>query len=288
MNNDHPDHDLTDPGDANDQEDNTSREVQPLTIEDADLVDFEIGIRIDEALIPPALADSDAEETPASQDGADAIYPSTGPDVGETAAATEVFPSDRSEQPLVEAFPPASLPEEAPPAPGPDSFETIHLRLEELVQAFDAKLKYDAHKNKIIDDLHLSLQQHRDGLLKKYLHRIVMDVIKIVDDMRKLTAHYNQQLHSEETSTKLLKYIENIASDLEDLFSWEGVTPFTCDGNTVDPSRQRILGKIQTDDPEKDKTVAERLRPGYEWDGKIIRPEMISVYVYQPNSPLEE
>ncbi len=171
---------------------------------------------------------------------------------------------------------------------GYELLSAVKLRIDDLAQAFEAKLKYDEHKNKIIDDLHQSLQQHREGLLKKYLHRIVMDVIKIVDDMRKLTAHYHQQSHSSETSVKLLKYIENITADLEDMFSWEGVTPFTCDGDTVDTARQRVLGKIETNDPEKDKTIAERLRPGYEWDGKIIRPEMVSVYAYQTNSPSGE
>ena len=174
---------------------------------------------------------------------------------------------------------------DADTASGTDLLLAIKAQMEELSAAFDSKLKYDDHKNKIIDDLHQTLQQHREGLLKKYLHRIVMDVIKIVDDMRKLTAHYNQQSHSAETSVKLLKYIDNIASDLEDMFSWEGVVPFTCDGDVVDPARQRVLNKIETNDPEKDKTIAERLRPGYEWDGKIIRPEMVSAYIYQTNSP---
>ncbi|RJP85867.1 MAG: nucleotide exchange factor GrpE [Desulfobacteraceae bacterium] len=168
---------------------------------------------------------------------------------------------------------------------GNDVLEAIKLQIDDLAQAFNSKLKYDEHKNKIIDDLHQGLQQHREGLLKKYLHRIVMDVIKIVDDMRKLTAHYNQLSHSEDTSVKLLKYIENIATDLEDVFSWEGVVPFTCGGDIIDPARQRVLNRIATDDPEKDKTIAERLRPGYEWDGKIIRPEMVSVYIFQTNSP---
>ena len=56
----------------------------------------------------------------------------------------------------------------------------------------------------------------------------------------------------------------------------------------IDSSRQRILNKIETDDPEKDKTVAERLRPGYEWDGKIIRPEMVSAYIYLTESTAED
>ena len=172
--------------------------------------------------------------------------------------------------------------------PETTAFDEIKDRLTELSQSFESKLKYDEHKNKIIDDLHQSLQEFREGLIKKYLHRFITDIIKIVDDMRKFTSHHKEQPPSEETTEKLLKYIENISSDLEDLFSWEGVVPFTCDGERIDSSRQRILNKIETDDPEKDKTVAERLRPGYEWDGKVIRPEMVSAYIYQTKSIVED
>ncbi|MFZ2631615.1 MAG: nucleotide exchange factor GrpE [Desulfosalsimonadaceae bacterium] len=216
---------------------------------------FEIGIPIGDAPAHVLLSDTDASEP---------------------AAPFEAEPI-RDEEALKTS--------DADTASGTDLLLAIKAQMEGLSAAFDSKLKYDDHKNKIIDDLHQNLQQHREGLLKKYLHRIVMDVIKIVDDMRKLTAHYNQQSHSAETSVKLLKYIDNIASDLEDMFSWEGVVPFTCDGDVVDPARQRVLNKIETNDPEKDKTIAERLRPGYEWDGKIIRPEMVSAYIYQTNSP---
>lgn len=167
-------------------------------------------------------------------------------------------------------------------------FDEIKDQLEDLSQAFESKLKYDEHKNKIIDDLHQSLQEFREGLIKKYLHRFITDIIKIVDDMRKFTSHHKNQPSSDETTEKLLKYIDNISSDLEDLFSWEGVVSFTCNGEMVDPSRQRILNKIETDDPAKDKTVAERLRPGYEWDGKVIRPEMVSAYIYQTESTAED
>ena len=31
----------------------------------------------------------------------------------------------------------------------------------------------------------------------------------------------------------------------------------------------------------KDKKIAESLRPGYEWEGRIIRPEIIVAYVYR-------
>ena len=155
----------------------------------------------------------------------------------------------------------------------------VERQLEELANAFESKIKYDEHKNKVIDDLHQSLQDYRDGLLKKYLQRIFTDVIKIVDDVRKLAGHYREQPFSEENNAKLLQYLEDMAQELEDMFGWEGVEAFTTEGDTLEPTRQRVVNKIETDDPLKDKIIAQRLRPGYEWDGKVIRPEIVSIYI---------
>lgn len=268
---------------------------------------FEIGIPIEEAvsLSPPASAESVENEPETVTDAPEDDHSER---IMVTESADEKLPESDTETTDHEETGVGSIPEvidqnnidretertdspdEMPPAPS--ALDEINEQLRDLSRAFESKLKYDEHKNKIIDDLHQSLQEYREGLVKKYLHRIVTDIIKIVDDMRKFSAHYKNQpdseKQSEETSEKLHKYIDNIASDLEDLFAWEGVLPFTSEGNAVDLSRQRILKKIETDDPEKDKTVAERLRPGYEWDGKIIRPEMISAYIFRAGTTSED
>lgn len=151
--------------------------------------------------------------------------------------------------------------------------------LNALSEHFESKLKYDAHKNKVIDELHQNLQDYRDGILKKYLQRIFTDVIKIVDDVRKLTGYYREKPITQENSAKLIQYLEDVAHDLEDIFAWEGVVSFNADGDMLDAARQRVISKIETDDPAKDKMIAQRLRPGYEWDGKVIRPEIVSIYI---------
>ena len=264
-------------------ENNKSYEDDQIYHEDFD-DDFEIGIPIDESLNSSPLPESrdNGPEHVMLTETADEVLPDTDIEETDTAqndgASEEVSPTEKISA--------KDFPEQMPADPSP--FDEIKDQLKDLSKTFESKLKYDEHKNKIIDDLHQSLQAYREGLVKKYLHRIITDIIKIVDDMRKFTSHYKNQPASEESSEKLCNYIENIASDLEDLFAWEGVVAFNSNDDMFDPSRQRILNKIETNDPEKDKTVAERLRPGYEWDGKIIRPEMVSVYIYQTESTAED
>ncbi|MFP4158788.1 MAG: nucleotide exchange factor GrpE [Desulfobacterales bacterium] len=156
----------------------------------------------------------------------------------------------------------------------------LRAQMQALLGEFETKLKYDEHKNRIIDGLHQELQQYREGLIKKHLHSMITDAIKIIDDIRKLKAHYENEPPTEQTMPSLLSFLEDIASDIEDLFSWQGVTPFTCGTEDFDNTRQRVIKKIETSDPDMDKKIAGTMRPGYEWEGKVLRPEMVAVYVY--------
>lgn len=156
----------------------------------------------------------------------------------------------------------------------------IHTKLDNLHHEFQDKLKHDSHKDKIIDSLHQELQGYKDDIVKKHLKSVIMDVIKIVDDIRKLAEHYQSRKPSEDDMPKLIRHMESISSDLEDIFLWQGITPFSCDDEAFDPVRQKMLKRIETTEPAKDKKVAMRLRPGYEWEGRILRPEMVAVYVY--------
>lgn len=160
-------------------------------------------------------------------------------------------------------------------------------QMHHLSDAFDTKLKYDEHKNKIIDELHRELQEFREGIIKKHLHSMITDTIKIIDDIRKLKVHYESVTPTENTIPDLLNSMEDIASDLEDQFSWQGVLPYTCEGDHFDYTRQRVVKKIETRDPDLDKKIAGSIRPGYEWEGKVIRPEMVAVYIHNDASSEE-
>ncbi len=159
--------------------------------------------------------------------------------------------------------------------------ESLGLQIEELKREFEGKLKYDAHKDEIIDRLHSELQEYKQDIIKKYVLSIVMDVVKVADDIRKWLAYFRSLEVSQRDPRKLFRYVEAIPSDLEDVFYWHGVKPFSQQEGAFDPARQRAIKKIPTDDPALDKCVAHSIRPGYEWETKVIRQEMVAVYVYK-------
>ncbi|MBL0731537.1 MAG: nucleotide exchange factor GrpE [Desulfosarcina sp.] len=159
--------------------------------------------------------------------------------------------------------------------------ESLEKQIEQLSNEFKSKLKYDAHKEKIIDDLHHELQQYKNDIIKKQSMTIIMDMVKVVDGIRKFSAHHKDKEPSSLEFGKLLDFIESIPSDIEDVFSLQGVNTFTCGNEIVDPARQKIVKKIATTDKAQDKTVANTIYPGYECDGKVIRPEMVQMLTYK-------
>jgi len=51
------------------------------------------------------------------------------------------------------------------------------------------------------------------------------------------------------------------------------------EGEDFDPRRQRSVSTVPADDPERNKTIAGRLRPGFQAGEKLIRPEIVSVHI---------
>ena len=73
--------------------------------------------------------------------------------------------------------------------------------------------------------------------------------------------------------------LESIRTAIEDTLYRQGVEPFQHEGEDFDARRQRSVSIVPTDDPERNKTIAGRLRPGFQAGDKLIRPEIVSVHI---------
>ena len=67
----------------------------------------------------------------------------------------------------------------------------LHLQLDAIMgqltalkEEFAGKLKYDTHKDEIIDKLHQELQEYKQDIVKKHILSIVLDVVKVASGLR--------------------------------------------------------------------------------------------------------
>lgn len=178
---------------------------------------------------------------------------------------------------------PPPLPEPVPSSPAeehPDRLQRIESLLADIDRKFERRLQTDAHKNALFDKLHAELQEHKSGLVQKLIQPMLTDLIRLHDDVSALVSQFAGE---EPAVQKALQPFTTLTDDIADILERNQTEIFNEPAGTAfDPSRQKVLKKIPTSDPALDKTIAKSIRPGFMWNGRIIRPQSVDVHIYTP------
>lgn len=153
--------------------------------------------------------------------------------------------------------------------------------ISDLSAQFESKIKYDKHKEEIIDKLHSENQAFKNDLYKKLILPLVNEIIFMLDDYSTLFKKHSESDITEVDVPKLLKQFGGVSEDLENLLYNNGIDVYSVEGEQFDSSKQKVIKTIPTDDPLKDKTVCEKLKKGFVLDGKIIRMEHVSCFKFE-------
>jgi molecular chaperone GrpE (heat shock protein) len=166
-----------------------------------------------------------------------------------------------------------------PAGEGPGAAEIL-AELRELRECFDSKIRYDQAKERQIDVLHEELQGYRQGLYQQIMMPVMADLISIYDEAAGLVNGLPPA--SAESVAFLVETVEMVLERYE-------VTRFTCEGDAIDRSRQKVIDTEPTAAAELAKRLARRVRPGFEvkvpgpeMKGKVIRPEWVVAYRHVP------
>ena len=155
--------------------------------------------------------------------------------------------------------------------------QSLLTEMQELRQEFNTKIKYDETKERQLDSLHKELQTYREGLHFKILRPLFIDLIAMHDDLDKLM----EGVASADATPELARMVENLRSfqeTVEDVLLRNGVELYSLDGDTYIPNKQRVVQVLNTTDPAQDKRIARRLRKGFEYDGRVLRPELVTLF----------
>ncbi|MEI8372621.1 MAG: nucleotide exchange factor GrpE [Planctomycetota bacterium] len=153
--------------------------------------------------------------------------------------------------------------------------------VEKLQTSFNDKIRYDAGREAIIDRLHAEIQEYRADLVLKLLKPMALDLINLYDDVGKMVTTNKSKVEGSVVAQKLLALLEDFQGDIESFLDRNGFTSFTSPEDEFDPKRQRTLQRVSTDDPTRDRKIAERIRKGFVYEERVIRPELVIVAVYE-------
>jgi molecular chaperone GrpE (heat shock protein) len=161
--------------------------------------------------------------------------------------------------------------------PDADPLPELIATLADLKDAFDSKIRYDEVKERQISALHKELESHRQGLYQQILRPVFMDLIAIYDEADN---HAGIESATAGGGGSLREMVEVVLERY-------GVTKYVCEGRGLDRSRQKVISIERTSDPDLDRRLARRLRPGFDADGKVLRPEWVVAYRYEADGELD-
>jgi len=153
-------------------------------------------------------------------------------------------------------------------------------KIEGLQTQFEREIRAEATREKVIDRLHAELQEYKQGLHVSLLKPVFIDLIQLHDDIGKMTEASTEE-DREGPAGRYLSLLSGVQQGIEDILYRQGVEPFVDAGESFDPKRQRALTTVATDEPDRNKQIAGRLRKGFQSEGRVIRPELVSVYSYK-------
>jgi molecular chaperone GrpE (heat shock protein) len=149
-----------------------------------------------------------------------------------------------------------------------------------LQEAFDAKIRYDRVQEQQIAALHQELEAHRRGLYQQILKPVLADIVGLYDDIAKMDFGLAEANAEIEQASAFARERGFLLDSIEEILQRYGVTMYACESDAIDRSRQRVIDVTPTDNADFDRRVARRVRPGFEVDGKILRPEWVVAYRY--------
>jgi molecular chaperone GrpE len=155
-------------------------------------------------------------------------------------------------------------------------------QLDAIQAILEREARAEATRERVVDRLHAELQEYKQDLLLKVQRPIFVDLIQLHDDIGKMIEARLVDEAGADRAGAIRGVLESIRVAIEDILYRQGVEPFAAEEDAFDPRRQRAVATVATDDPARNKTIAARLRKGFQAGDKLIRPEIVSVYTFRP------
>jgi molecular chaperone GrpE len=149
----------------------------------------------------------------------------------------------------------------------------IELTLLQLKEMFEQRLQYDAVKDRAFDTLYDKMKQYESGFQASLKESMIRSLVLLHDTMVNSEAELS-------ATPKAQAHISYLRQELLDILYAEDVEPIGELSGQFNSSRQQALRTIPTDDPAQGNSIAEVIREGFLFQGKVLRPQSVIVRRY--------
>ena len=215
-------------------------------------------------------SESASENEPVSECEPDSECDPAAEPKSEPAAEPE---KESTKEPTVESEPsPASVITQV--VIDPAIIDEFAAKIKSLESLFSKRLAYDDVKERILDKLHGELQDHKSDLYFKLTKPVFLDVIVVLDDIRKIRESLDLEKQKECDSI-----LDSVSESLVYMLDKYEVLPFSSEpGSKFEAVKQRMIRTKDTDDDAQVATLAQSVFTGFMYKDQLVSPEKVVVY----------
>jgi len=158
-------------------------------------------------------------------------------------------------------------------------------REEQLIQLvneqnkmFKTRFSQDEQKEKLIDKMHDELQILKSNLYKNLVRPVLIDVLQIRDNIRRMETDLNKKFPE---GMIPIKTFSDYSFDLADLLEEHDVEIFEeKPGTPFIPVKQKVINRLATSNKDLSGTIARSISSGYIYNGQVISSQKVDVYYF--------
>lgn len=164
-----------------------------------------------------------------------------------------------------------------------EAIEQAEAAKKEAADASDRLLRLQAEW----DNYRRRTAQERLAERERAAERLVTNLLPVLDDMERASAHATQTAEGDEKVAQFVEGVMAVHAKMLDILGKENVEVIDPAGEPFDPLVHQAVGR-QEDTEAYDESVAQVYQKGYRMGGKVIRPAMVTVTFGGPKRPAEE
>lgn len=158
-------------------------------------------------------------------------------------------------------------------------FNEVFQRLDQLHDDFNSKLLYDEQKQAQIDFMDRDVKQAIGRLFQQTLRPLFLRLIQLHDTIGENRKVALQTAGEENITTR--NYLAYQVEIEEILTSYKVDSYQTSPGEQFAAARHQVRKALPATDPAQNGAIAESLRPGFTYEGNVLRPEWVNVYRFE-------
>lgn len=151
-------------------------------------------------------------------------------------------------------------------------------RFKRIDEQLGAIRSTESVNQRLFDSLHEELLKYRDNFLHESLQKpFIHDLVHLYDDLLKLASQLRGAAEAERGRGSAAQWRDNLENGIHSLveilerFEVKEIEP----KENVDRSMHKVVSFEPADFPEEDGRIVMRVKRGFVWRGKLIRPEEV-------------